>query len=69
METYGGNGGIMPFILNLATRLKNGYLHAPAALSPDLTEWEAGWAHECFGEDQNLLPPSRFEPRTVQPVA
>lgn len=35
MEAYeGGNGGIVPLILNLGTRWDSGQLHAAAALSP-----------------------------------
>jgi hypothetical protein len=48
--------------------------HAPAAVRPGKTQYplyrEAGWApgqaRTCA---ENLAPPPRFDPRTVQPVA
>ena len=55
----------------------SGQHHAPAALTPGNipgAHWPGGWGGpttglDSYGEERRILPPQRFDSRTVQPVA
>jgi hypothetical protein len=74
----GGSTGIAPVILIRSTRMEvNGQHHALVGLISEKETWRPlrrklsepqnqSW---LFGEEKNLLPFRRFEPRAAQPIA
>ena len=75
MEVYGWSGGICNLLLTSALDGSELWTSRPFRFNPSeihAAHWLGGWvgprASERFVEQKNLLPLTRYEPRTVEPV-